>query len=230
MTEIVDPPELDARQAALESFAVLVPAVAAGAALGLAVLPYWLPSLAQSLSGPDPKAYWYLARASGVVAFALVWISMLLGLLLSTRLAGELARPAFVMDLHQHVSLTGIAFSALHALFLLGDRFVSFSLGELLLPFSSRHAPVAVGAGQLALYGLAFVTLTFALRKEFGPRFWKLLHRLSFAVFALALAHGLAAGSDGASPWLISVYLLATGSVTFLVVLRLSAPRAVLRR
>lgn len=60
-----------------------------GVLLAAAVIPSWVPSLRATLSGPEPKAFWYLSRASGVVAFVLLWASMLAGLGMSTRLARE---------------------------------------------------------------------------------------------------------------------------------------------
>src|SRR5690349_18433380 len=49
--------------------------------------PAWLTSLSASLGGTEPKAYWYLSRASGLVAFGLLWASMALGLAITNKLA-----------------------------------------------------------------------------------------------------------------------------------------------
>jgi hypothetical protein len=58
-----------------------------GMLAAMAMLPYWLPGLISSVEGPAPKAYWYLSRSSGLVAYALLWQSMVLGLLMTNRLA-----------------------------------------------------------------------------------------------------------------------------------------------
>ena len=43
---------------------------------------------------------------------------------------------------------------------------------------------------------MALVAGTFYVRKRIGRRAWRLIHFGSFAVFALALLHGLGASSD----------------------------------
>ena len=50
---------------------------------------------------------------------------------------------------------------------------------------------------------------------------WRRLHMLNFAVWILALAHGITAGTDSDTSWAITVYLLASGSVAGACVWRL---------
>src|SRR5829696_1349756 len=59
---------------------VLAGAAAAGAVLAVAAIPTWVPVLGGSLVGAEPKVFWYLSRASAVVSFALLWVSMASGL------------------------------------------------------------------------------------------------------------------------------------------------------
>ena len=173
--------------------------VAAGVALAFVVLPEVAPLLAASLAGPQPRTWWYLARASGLVSYALLAASVLLGLLLSTRFAKEWPGSATAFTLHEHASVLGVAFALFHAVMLLGDRHTTFTVVEVLLPFGAAYRPFAVGLGQLALYGTTLLVASFYVRKRIGQRTWRLLHFGSFAVFALALAHGLAAGTDRAA-------------------------------
>ncbi len=170
--------------------------VAVGALLALVVLPDVAPALAASLSGPQPKTWWYLSRASGLVAYALLSASMLLGLLLSTRFAKTWPGNATAFALHEHASVLGLAFALFHAIVLLGDRHTTFTAAELLLPFGAAYRPLALGLGQLALYGMAILVGSFYVRKRIGQRGWRLIHFGSFAAFGLALLHGLVAGSD----------------------------------
>jgi len=148
------------------------------------------------LSGPQPKAWWYLARASGLVAYALLSASMLLGLLLSTRFAKEWPGNASAFALHEQTSLLGLAFGLFHSLVLLGDRHTPFTIAQILLPFGAVYRPFAVGLGQLAVYGMTLVAGTFYVRRHIGRRAWRLIHFGTFAVFALALLHGLGSSSD----------------------------------
>jgi predicted ferric reductase len=173
--------------------------VAAGVALAFVVLPEVAPLLAASLAGPQPRTWWYLARASGLVSYALLAASVLLGLLLSTRFAKEWPGSATAFTLHEHASVLGVAFALFHAVMLLGDRHTPFTVAEVLLPFGAAYRPFAVGLGQLALYGTTLLVASFYVRKRIGQRTWRLVHFGSFAAFVLALSHGLAVGTDRAA-------------------------------
>ena len=85
---------------------------------------------------------------------------------------------------------------AVAVLLLLGDRHTPFTIAQLLLPFGAVYRPFAVGLGQLAVYGMTLVAGTFYVRRHIGRRGWRLIHFGSFAVFGLALLHGLGASSD----------------------------------
>lgn len=200
---------------------------AAAGALGAAVaLPAWLPGLGASLLGREPTAYWYLARSSGLVAYALLWLAMGFGLLMTNRLARAWPGGPTAFDLHQHTSLLGLAFGLFHALILLGDRYVRATVFQVLVPFAyTGFAPLWVGLGQVALYGLALVGLSFYVKERLGRRMWRTIHTLSFAVFALALAHGIASGSDSGDALARGLYWASGVSILFLSVYRALAAR-----
>jgi predicted ferric reductase len=206
----------------LRSLALFVLAALGGALLALVVLPHWLPGLSRSLVGSEPKGFWYLSRASGWVAYALLWASMALGLGLTNRLARLWPGAPAAFELHQHVSLLALACTLFHALVLLGDRYVVYSLATLALPFASTgYRPIAVGLGQLAFYTLAVVTLSFYVRRQLGHRGWRRIHYASFAVFLLALAHGLTSGTDSATWWARALYWSSGASLLYLTVYRI---------
>jgi len=210
------PPAMAARTVLLLLLASLGGVVAA-----VFVLPYWLPGLSSSLVGADAHGYWFLARASAWVAFALLWLSLAFGLLITNRLARLWPGGPTAFDLHQHVSLLALAFALFHALILLGDHYIGYSLATLLVPFASRdYRPLSVGLGQLAFYALALVGLSFYVRRRIGHRVWRVLHYLSFAVFLLALGHGLWSGTDSGAGWARAMYWGSGGSVLFLTVFR----------
>ncbi|HEY0603329.1 MAG TPA: hypothetical protein VGD58_10480, partial [Herpetosiphonaceae bacterium] len=72
---------------ALSTFFTLLMAAVIGAFAAVVALPQWLPGLSASLLGAEPKAYWYLSRSSALVAFGLLWLSMLLGLSITSKAA-----------------------------------------------------------------------------------------------------------------------------------------------
>lgn len=198
---------------------------AAGGALAAAfVLPAWLPQLSVSLLGAEPQAYWHLARSSAFVAYGLLWASMICGLLMTNKLARIWPGGPTAYDIHQHTSLLGLAFALFHGLILLGDRYIQADIRAILVPFAyTGFAPFSVGLGQLALYGLAVVGLSFYVKDRLGRKAWRAIHFVSFAVFALALLHGIWSGSDSAVPWVSGFYWLSGGSILFLTIYRILA-------
>lgn len=206
----------------LHTLVVMLLAVALGAFAAAIVLPNWLPGLSQSLLGSEPKAYWYLSRASALVAYALLWLSMALGLMITNKLARAWPGGPTAFDLHQFASLIGLAFALFHALILMGDKYINYDLAQVLVPFNSAgYKPVWVGLGQIGFYLLAIVGLSFYVRKRLTQRRWRLIHYLSFLTFALALLHGIFAGSDTAT-LVVRIFYWGTGAaLLFLLVYRI---------
>jgi predicted ferric reductase len=211
----------------IETLMLLFLSVVMGAILTIVVLPGWLPGLAVSITGEAPKAFWYVSRGSAFVSFALLWLSMGLGLIISNKLARLWPGGPVAFDLHQYTSLLGLAFALFHALVLMGDSYIAYTLSQVLVPFASEsYRPIWVGMGQIGLYVWAAVALSFYVRARMGTRSWRIIHFASFAMFALALIHGLFSGTDSADPWVIKLYWYAGGSLLFLLVYRiLSNPK-----
>jgi len=82
---------------------------------------------------------WYLSRAAGITAYLLLWLSLTLGVGITSRLFEPEVKRFNVFDLHQFVSLVGILFVTLHVVILLLDKYIGFSPGELLVPFHSHY-------------------------------------------------------------------------------------------
>ncbi len=216
----------DAAALAGTSVLAILFAVIVGALAAAIVLPRWLPGLTASLLGAKPTAFWYLSRSSAMVAYTLIWLSMVLGLTLSGKIARLWQGGPTVLDLHQHTSVLGLAFGLFHALILLGDGYINYTLRSVLVPFASAtYRPLWVGLGQIALYGLGIITLSFYLKPWIGRRAWRLIHYLSFLLFLLSLAHGVLSGSDSSSGVVRGFYWLTGGSVVFLTFYRALATR-----
>src|SRR4051794_1071420 len=92
-----------------------------GVLAALFLVPAWLPGMSAAFTGVEPKALWYLSRASGFVAFDLLWLSMALGLAITNKLARAWPGGPAAFDLHQHASILGLIFGIIHPLALLGS-------------------------------------------------------------------------------------------------------------
>jgi len=157
-----------------------------GMVLALVMIPVWVPTLGASIVGADPKFYWYLSRASAMVAFGLLWVSMSSGLIITNKMARIWPGAFTAFDLHQFTSLLGLGFAAFHALILLGNAFVPYSLVQVVVPFGNdAYRQKAVGIGQVAIYLSALVSIAFYVRKRIGNKAWRVIHVFSYGVFAL---------------------------------------------
>ncbi len=160
----------------------------------------------------DPT-FWILARAGGLAAYGLLTASVLAGLVLKSRPFGRALKAAVVTDLHRTLAFLGLGFLVLHGVALVLDSTVRITPAMLLVPGLSSYRPVAVAFGVLAGELMVLVYASFSLRRRIGIRAWRALHWLTYAIFAGATVHGLAAGTDSAQPWALGLYLGAVGSV-----------------
>lgn len=190
--------------------------IMAGLAGGIAAyfgVQYWLPNLSASVLGQDQQFYWFLSRATAIVAYLLLWLNMTLGVGITSKLANVFPGGAVSADLHQYLSILGLGFAAFHGLILIGDPYLHYSLVQLLVPFGSAiYRPFWVGLGQMALYMWGFVYLSTLIKKQIGRRTWRFVHYFSFIVFGGTLLHGIMAGTDSGTPWMNALYW-STGSI-----------------
>lgn len=173
----------------------------------------------------NPQTWWYVARSSGIVAWALVTASVVLGLWLSLRLSKKLPRPAWTLDLHRFVGGLAVVFAGIHLAGLVADSYVAFGIRELFVPFASGWKPGAVALGIVGLYLLLAVEVTSLLMKRLPRRLWRGVHFSSYALFVVATAHLLLAGTDAGSAYLHWSALVACTVVGFLTAARLLGVR-----
>ncbi len=169
------------------------------------------------------QVWWYVARASGIVAWALAAAAVIWGLLLSTRLLERQPSPKWLLDLHRYLGGLTVVFTGVHLAGLVADSYVHFDLAGLLVPYATDWRPGPVAWGIVAFYLLIAVQLTSLLVKRLPRRLWHGVHLLSYLLFWTAAIHGAAAGTDAANP------AYAIGSVaTILTVAALTLYRALL--
>jgi methionine sulfoxide reductase heme-binding subunit len=170
---------------------------------------------------------WYTARAGGLLAFALVSASVVLGLALAGR-ARSRRWPAFALeDVHRFLGILAGAFIAIHGLALLVDGYFDFTLSSVLVPCAAPTRVVPVALGVVAAELLAALAVTNHYRKRIPHRLWRRLHYLNFAVWGLALVHGITVGSDSDRLWAAGLYALSGGLVLGLLAWRVLRARGV---
>jgi len=163
---------------------------------------------------------WYLARASGIVAFVLLTTAVILGLTLSGRAKLRYWPRFAVEDVHRFAGLLTGTFVSIHVLTLFVDSYLPFSLTQLAVPGASSYRPLATALGVVAAELLLALALTNRYRKKLSYRFWRRAHYLNFAVWGLALGHGIFAGTDRGAPWADLLYGTSAAAVAGLVAWR----------
>lgn len=208
----------------IQSFLMFLVAMTVGLLVAVLILPAWLPNMSFSLGGDAPKAYWYLSRATAFVSLSLLWLSMALGLGITNKMARLWPGAPAAFALHEYVSLLGLAFAAFHAIVILGDHYINFTLLQLLIPFGTvGYRPFWVGIGQVAFYTWAILALTFYIRPIIGQKSWRFLHYGSFGMYLLGIFHGLFSGTDASAGWAQNYYWISVGSLLFLLTYRILA-------
>ncbi|MGB4803226.1 MAG: hypothetical protein WBV59_11265 [Anaerolineae bacterium] len=171
----------------------------------------------------DTKSYWYLSRAAGFVAYLLLWGSVVWGMLLSSKIGKGKLRPPVLLDAHQFLSHVAVGFTLFHGLILMGDRYLSFPLRAVLVPFAGTYEPALVAAGQLGFWLLLLLVLSSHARKQLGQAQWRALHYTSFIAYWGVLLHAVMLGSDSQQSSVQVLYLVTAGAVLFLTLYRLLA-------
>jgi DMSO/TMAO reductase YedYZ heme-binding membrane subunit len=139
---------------------------------------------------------WLVARSAGLVAWGLIVVSCTWGLLLATRALGRRPSPAWLLSLHRFLGALAVVFTAVHVVAIVVDPFVAFSWVDALVPFSSSFEPVAVALGIVGLYLMLAIEATSLARARLSPSAWRMVHLLSYALFATTTVHGITAGTD----------------------------------
>ncbi len=201
---------------------VIFPAVIVGLIVSLIILPAWLPGMVSSVAATDQRVFWYLSRATAITAYLVLWLSMVWGLQMTTRLVK--IWPGFppATHLHKFFAIFGLSLGVMHGLLLLGDQYMHFSLVQILIPFANTiYRPTWVGFGQLSLYLWGVILLSFYLRRKIGQKTWRTLHVLTFVTYASVFIHGITSGSDSGTVLMQVIYWITGVVLLFLLAFRL---------
>ncbi len=165
--------------------------------------------------------WWFVARSSGMVAAVLIALTVVWGLLVSTRMIPRKGVPAWLTDLHRGLAGLSVTFVVVHLLAVWADSFEEFTLVELVVPFASDWKPAPVAWGVFAVWLLAVVQVSSWFQRRLSRRRWHLLHLLSYPLAVLVGLHAMTAGTDADNPWFRWVTLGLASVVCFLTIYRI---------
>ena len=188
----------------------------------------------------NEHSYWYLSRASGIVAWVVLAATCLWGILLITRMLKPADRPAWLLDLHRYLGVLSIVTTVVHILLLLGDKWMAPTFKELFVPGSLRSVTqqhlnpagngAAVGAamnwGICALYLMIVIQVSSWAMKRIPKKIWHAIHLTSYALFVMVTIHGFMVGSDTSNMVLLLTMAGIIGIVAFSLMARILQGRA----
>ncbi|MEP7055305.1 MAG: ferric reductase-like transmembrane domain-containing protein [Actinomycetota bacterium] len=175
-------------------------------------------------------ALWYASRATGTVSIVLLTLVMLLGVGVSGRRTVPGLPKLVVLGLHRNASLLAVAFLAVHIVTAVVDPFVTIAWADALIPFHSSYQPLWLGLGAVAIDLLIAILITTALRKHISRGAWKVVHWSAYAVWPVALVHGIMTGPDLRSGPLLATSVACAALVAYAAAWRMKISRSAARR
>lgn len=166
---------------------------------------------------------WLAIRASGITAWGLLTAVVVWGILLRTRVLGRLAPEIRLLDLHRWLGAIALGFLAVHMALLLVDPYISFTVGQILIPGTAPWQTLAVALGSVAFWLMIPVSFLGRLRARMGQagnRWFKRVHLLAYAAWPVATAHYVLAGTDALAEWSVGLLFAGTGLVVMALLAR----------
>jgi sulfoxide reductase heme-binding subunit YedZ len=165
--------------------------------------------------------FWYVTRASGIVALVLLTLTMLLGLATTNRTRARNWPGYAQQELHRRISLIALVLVGIHVVTSVLDSFVDISWAAVIVPFTSSYGRLWVGVGTISLDLMVAVLVSSLLRSRLRPATWRALHWLAYLCWPVALAHTFGMGTDAGEPWVIALAAVCILSVGTALVWRL---------
>lgn len=169
----------------------------------------------------DPHLWWYVARATGLVAWVLMTLAAVWGVLLATRLLRRAVDSTWLTELHRFLGGAAMLLIALHLTALHLDGWARFTPRELFVPFASRYRPMPVALGIVALYLFVAVYLSSLVRHRLPRLLWKAIHVTSYLGSLLVALHAGLSGTDAGRWWYLSAAAMLVALTAAAGVLRL---------
>lgn len=174
------------------------------------------------------QIFWYITRSSSLVAWMAASLSILVGLMTSSRALGRRPTIPWLVDLHRMLAAVSVTFVGVHMLSLALDGFAKFGLADLLIPWAATVPGLtrsSMAYGVIAAWILIAVQVTSLVKDRIPETLWRTVHLGSFGTLGLGTLHAYQAGSDTDNPIVVSI-----GVSTLTAIILASMARLVRRR
>jgi sulfoxide reductase heme-binding subunit YedZ len=172
------------------------------------------------LATSNGTAFWYLTRASGIVALLLLTAAVALGVLSALRLSSNRWPRFAITDAHRNLTLASIVFIFVHVVTTVADGYAPIGYVDAFVPFLSSYRPLWLGLGAVSFDLLLVLVVTSLLRGAVPPKLWRGLHWLAYVSWPMALVHSIGTGSDSRFGWLQALAYLCIAAVAIAALAR----------
>ena len=171
---------------------------------------------------------WFVTRAAAITSYGLLFLMIVMGELMASGMLYDFISPMRAWLIHKYLAISfGVALMV-HLISLLFDKFVSFGIWDVLIPFHSNYRSFSVAFGIVGFYVVLIVMVSSLIVRFQRSSWWRKLHFLVYPLFVLGLLHGLLTGTDSRNIFMFGLYVV-TG-IVFCVLLLQRWKLAVSRR
>lgn len=150
---------------------------------------------------------WYVLRAAGFVAAALLLLLMISGIGQVTGLTYRFIEPVKAWKLHKAMAISLCVAIAIHVVGIIADDFMTFTIPQVFVPYLSHYnngsqlfglaiGSLAISFGIMAMYGVGIIVASSLGWINSKPKYWRWIHYISYAVIIDVFLHGLYVGTD----------------------------------
>jgi methionine sulfoxide reductase heme-binding subunit len=144
--------------------------------------------------------FWFIARITGLTAFAVLSLSVLSGEALRTSVLDFLAKNRAIRKLHDFTTPLWLPLVFAHIIALLFDKTARIDPISVVIPFTTSYGQLPIGLGTLAFDVIMVVTITSWLRSRMNNTVWMWIHRTSYLAFVAIFFHAALSGTDFDAP------------------------------
>jgi hypothetical protein len=180
--------------------------------------------------GNQAQWAWYFARATGILAFVLLTLGVVYGLVISSRVFQKVVPGATAYELHRTLSWIALGAVGLHVGSFFFDDFLNIRWVEAFIPGMLKRTytsslgydmGLAVSFGIAAFYFILILIVTSEFRSKISLRVWRGTHYMSFLAYLAFVAHGVMAGTDSKETWMQMLYVGSLSLVSVLIFVRI---------
>lgn len=162
-----------------------------------------------------------VANAAAFISFFLLWLAVVWGIILRNGWASTRVRHSSVYGIHRAVALLGLCLGVVHAFAVQAIRGEQVRWIDAVVPFASQISPlnkgfepyyqdingapvnpIGISVAVLGLELLIAAAASLLIQRRLGYNRWRGLHSITYAAFALVVAHIMISGADQGPTWI----------------------------